>query len=86
MDLSCSFNKWKATTASIREREREQKENGKRTTLQLLNRLIKQRKAMVMHELRDRAFKKAFKEKTMKRVMMHTYYGRMRHFFDKWKH
>lgn len=41
---------------------------------------------MVMHELRDRAFKKAFKEKTMKRVMLHTYHGRMRYFFDKWKH
>lgn len=33
MDLSVSFTKWKATTASMREREREQKDNGKRTTL-----------------------------------------------------
>ena len=47
---------------------------------------MKHKYAETFQSLKNRAFKKDFKEKFLLRAFRHTILYRMRHFFGKWKH
>lgn len=47
---------------------------------------MKHKLADVMLNLKNRAFKKDFKERFLLRAFRHVLLYRMRHFFGKWKH
>lgn len=47
---------------------------------------MKHKQAEVFQNLKNRAFKKDFKEKFLMRTFRHVILYRMRHFFEKWKH
>ena len=47
---------------------------------------MKHKYSETFQSLKNRAFKKDFKEKFLLRAFRHTILYRMRHFFGKWKH
>ena len=51
----------------------------------ILNRLIKRRLASAMSSLRMRTEKRDFKEKFLRRLLMHVGEYRKRFFFERWK-
>jgi hypothetical protein len=67
-------------------RVKEQKSHGNITIYKTLNRLLKHKMADALLTLKNRAFKRDFKESFLKRVFNHSLTYRMRHFFGKWKH
>lgn len=71
---------------SFDERVRESKEHGNLTIYKTLNRLLKHKKADALLNLKNRAFKRDFKEKFLHRVFKHSLLYRTRHYFGKWKH
>ena len=51
-----------------------------------LNRLLKHKMADALHTLKNRTFKKDFKQNFVRRAFNHVLTYRTRHYFGKWKH
>lgn len=85
-DQAASFQKWQQYTISEGEKEKRSKKHGTQSLALILDRLVKRREAFVLHQLRNRTQKKDFKEKFMRRMLMHVRTYRLRHFFQKWHH
>ena len=86
VDIAQGFQQIVHYKESLDERVRERKEHGGSTIYKTINRLMKHKQADVFMSLKNRAFKKDFKEKFLLRAFRHTILYRMRHFFGKWKH
>lgn len=85
-DQSKAFQHWQQLTVSMRERDGENKTFGSSNLGAVLNRIIKRRKALYLHQLKIRTERRDFKEKFLRRMLTHTVEYRTRHFFWKWKH
>jgi hypothetical protein len=86
LDIAHCFSQLVHYKKSLDERMREHKDHGNKTIYKTLNRLIKHRKLDALLTLRNRAFKKDFKEKFLLRAFKHSLLYRMKHYFGKWKH
>ena len=86
LDVAASFQKWQQYTVSENQRKKESKVYGTRALELSLDRLVKRRMALALHQLRMRGHKKEFKLKFMKRMLMHCAAYRTRYYFDRWKH
>ena len=51
----------------------------------MLNKLIKKRLSDAILDLRKRTAKRDYKEKFLKKCFNHSYAGRIRYYFSKWK-
>ena len=85
-DQSKAFQQWQQYTVSAKERDGENKTFGGSNLGAILNRLVKRRQAMYLHQLKVRTARRDFKEKFLRRMLTHTAEYRKRHFFNKWKH
>ena len=70
----------------MEERTKERKSHGNLIIYKTLNRILKHKMADTLLTLRNRAYKRDFKETFLRRVFNHSLTYRMRHFFGKWKH
>ena len=71
---------------SQKERDGENKTFGSSNVGAVLNRIVKRRLALYLHQLKIRTERRDFKEKFLRRMLTHTVEYRKRHFFNKWKH
>lgn len=51
----------------------------------MLNRMVKRRLALALHELKRRTMKKDYKRKFLKRMLMHCAERGLKECFEKWK-
>ena len=85
LDVHSFFLHWAHYTISGRERERESKAHSTRSMTSILQKLFDRRKALALHQLKLRAFKKDFKYHFALRVFKHASSYRLRHYFQKWR-
>ena len=85
-DQSKAFQHWQQFVVSARERDGENKTFGSSNIGQVLNRIVKRRKAIYMHQLKIRTERRDFKQKFLTRMLRHVADYRKRHYFYKWKH
>ena len=84
-DQAKAFQHWQQQTISLKQRAGENKDHGLKSISHILNRLIKKRLASALHDMRMRTEKRDYKEKFLRRMLMHVGEYRKRFFFDKWK-
>lgn len=86
LDVAHGFSQLVHYKRSLDERMKERKEHGNKTIYKTLNRILKHRMAEALLTLRNRSFKKDFKERFLLRAFKHSLAYRMKHYFGKWKH
>ena len=86
LDVAHGFSQLVHFKRSLDERMKERKEHGNKTIYKTLNRILKHRMADALLTLRNRAFKKDFKQRFLLRAFKHSFIYRMKHYFGKWKH
>jgi len=86
LEMAHGFSQISHYHRSSDERLRERKEFGNKTIQGVLGRLIKYKLADALHSLKNRAYKRDFKEKFLQRAFKHSLMYRMRHYYGKWKH
>lgn len=69
----------------MKTRSGEDKDYAVKSVGHILNRLIKRRLASAMHDLRMRTEKRDYKDKFLRRLLMHVGEYRKRYFWDRWK-
>ena len=84
-DISRAFQKWQQVTVACRERDGDNKRFGSQRVGQILNRLVKRRLALALHDIKRRTQKKDFKNRFLRRMFMHTAERKLRDFFERWK-
>ena len=84
-DQAKAFQHWQQQTISMKTRNGENNQHGLRSIGHILNRLVKRRLASALHDMRMRTERRDYKEKFLRRMLMHVGEYRKRFFFDKWK-
>ena len=84
-DQAKAFQHWQQQTISLKTRSGENSQHGLRSISHILNRLVKRRLASALHDMRMRTERRDFKEKFLRRMLMHAGEYRKRYFFDRWK-
>jgi len=85
LDQHAAFLHWAHYAISAREREKESKEHGTCSMVSVIKKMFDRRKALALHQLKLRAFKKDYKHKFLARVFKHASSYRLRHYFMKWE-
>ena len=84
-DQAKAFQHWQQQTISMKTRANEDKDTGLKTIGHILNRLVKKRLAAALHDMRMRTEKRDYKNKFLRRMLMHVGEYRKRYFWDRWK-
>lgn len=84
-DQAKAFQHWQQQAISLKTREGENKDHGLKSVGHILNRLVKRRLASALNDMRLRTEKRDFKDKFLRRLLMHVGENRKRYFWDRWK-
>lgn len=86
LDVAQGFQSIIHFKRSLDERVKERKEHGNLTIYKTLHRLLRHKLSDALLTLKNRSFKRDFKEKFLLRTFKHSLQYRMCHFFSRWKH
>jgi len=83
-DQAKAFQHWQQQTISMRNSSIQNKDHSAKSIGHILQRLIKRRLASALNDMRMRTEKRNYKEKFLRRMLMHVGEYRKRFFFEKW--
>ena len=72
LDMAKAFQKWAQVTAACKARDGDNKDFGSNRLFNILNRMVRRRQALALHELKRRTMKKDFKNHFLQRMLMHS--------------